>query len=229
MPTEPGNYQELHGYRDIFKSGLYAALPGYARSVLLLLIFCKHNPSDWAWPGKRFAEKLFGLDVRYKYKGYLVLGKLGLFSACGLKKTQGGKVLAVKLNLEVPKNRVPKLPTHPMPNWDVQGIPLPEGQSGMLDCLSGMLGVPKWDEVSIEKVISLKIPKDTTFSQKQRSQGSRVDYSNKEKKAKDLKKLLLEFNKVDPEIVTGQFRNACLIEKTIERAYEAVRANLSRH
>jgi len=175
MPIETGDYQELHGYKIIIESGLYKSLTHPQRSLLLLLNKHANWPSGWTWPGKTRAEREFGLNVKTRYRAYCTLGSMGLFTACGLKKTKGGLVLAVRLSFEVPKNKVPNSLSEALPNWDKQVVPLASSLTGTINILTGTNHIPNWDNSVIEKAITLKNPKEPSRKVEDKSSSEKQD------------------------------------------------------
>ena len=107
MPSDIERYQKLWTFEKAIDWGLFVGMKGYEKGVLLLQIKHATYPSGWVWVGQKRARGTLGICGRDWLKALYFLAENGYYKAWGWQKTKGTPARAFKLDLGVPKGRVP--------------------------------------------------------------------------------------------------------------------------
>lgn len=108
MGHEPGEYRELHAFKNTINFGLLVGMPGYCRSVLLLQIIHANWPDGKTFVGARVARETLGVDYNHWLEALYFLSENGFYKKWGYHPTAGKPALCFLLDLGVPTGRVPR-------------------------------------------------------------------------------------------------------------------------
>ncbi|MBA7658218.1 hypothetical protein ES703_66167 [subsurface metagenome] len=108
MGHEPGEYRELHAFKNTINFGLLVGMPGYCKHFLLLQIIHAHWPEGKTFVGARAARKTLGISYDHWLEALYFLTENGFYKKWGYHPTPGKPALCFLLDLGVPTGRVPK-------------------------------------------------------------------------------------------------------------------------